>query len=153
MKKKKIIIFILIIIMSISSLAGCSPLINDANPDDDTPLFPGDTSEVQAKEYMLYFQLEGEEYLAPEIRTMTIPESKSVEETLIRALISGPEGNSANITANINENTRLLSVTSDEDVLFVSLSDHFLDPPEGLGQDIEDPFVYEALVLSTCIQL
>lgn len=145
----KIIIFVLIIVMAFSSLSGCSPLISDSNPDDDTPLFPGDTSEVQAKDYMLYFQLDGEEYLAPEIRTLTIPESKSVEETLVKELVNGPEGNSTRIIANINENTRVISVTGNEDVLFVSLSYDFLTPPAGLGQDIEDEEIYNSLVLTT----
>jgi len=147
--KLKIIILAIIIVMSFSSLFGCTPLISETNPDDDTPLFPGDTSQVQAKDYMLYFQLDGEEYLAPEIRTLTIPESKSVEESLIKELVNGPEGNSTSITANINENTRVISITGDEDVLFVSLSYDFLTPPTGLGQDIEDEEVYNNLVLST----
>lgn len=145
----RILIFSVIAVMAFSSLSGCSPLISDNNPDDDTPLFPGDTSEVQAKDYMLYFGLEGEEYLAPEIRTLTIPESKLVEESLIKELVNGPQGNSTSIAANINENTRVISVTSNEDVLFVSLSYDFLTPPDGLGQDIEDEEIYNNLVLST----
>lgn len=150
MKKSiKIIIFVLIIVMAVSAMSGCSPLISDTNPDVDTPLFPGDTSEVQAKDYMLYFGLDGEEYLAPEIRTLTIAESKSVEESLIKELVNGPESNSTSISANINENTRVISVTGNEDVLFVSLSYDFLTPPAGLGQDIEDEEVYNNLVLAT----
>lgn len=145
----KIKILITGAVLVLTLLSGCSPLINDDNTEADIPLFPGDTSEVQAKEYMLYFQLDGEEYLAPEIRTLTIPESKSIEETLIRELISGPEGNSGKIVANINENTRLISVKGNEDILFVSLSEHFLTPPAGLGKDIEDPFEYETLVSTT----
>ena len=148
--RKKIKILILAIsILGQVFFAGCSPLINESNPDDDTPLFPGDTSEVQAKDYMLYFQLDGENFLAPEIRTLTIPESKSIEETLIKELVVGPKGSSSNIIANINENTRIISVTGDEDVLFVSLSEHFLTPPTGLGNDVEDTEQYDNLVLST----
>lgn len=145
----KIIISVLIIVMALLTLSACSPLISDTNPDNDTPLFPGDTSEVQAKDYMLYFGLDGEEYLAPEIRTLTIAESKSMEESLIKELVNGPEGNATSITANINENTRVISVTGNEDVLFVSLSYDFLTPPSGLGQDIEDEEVYNNLVLAT----
>ncbi len=130
-------------------LPGCSPLINDPDVEDDTPLYPGDTSEVQSKEYMLYFQLEGENYITPEVRTLTIPESKSVEETLIKELIAGPKGSYANITANINKDTKVISVIGKEDVLFVSLSDDFLTPPSGLGEDIEDEAEKEALILST----
>ena len=147
MKRNYILIVLLILIIWI--MQGCSPLINDNDTNDDTPLFPGDTSEVQSKDYMLYFQLNGENYLAPEVRTLTIPESKSVEETLIKELISGPKSSSAMISANINQNTRIISVIGKEDVLFVSLSEHFLIPPSGLGQDVEDEIEREELILKT----
>jgi len=147
-KLKKYTLILIQIIFVISSLTGCSPLVNEDQPDDDIPLFPDDTSEAQAKEYMLYFQLDGENYLAPEIRTFTIPESKNIEETLIRELINGPKGNSNSIIANINENTRIISVKGKEDVLFVSLSKDFLSPPSGLGDDIEDEQLKDDLFLN-----
>ncbi len=147
--KKKLFAIFLIMAFTALYFSGCSPLINDPDEEDDAPIFPGDTSEVQAKEYMLYFQLEGENYITPEIRTLTIPESRSVEETLIKELIAGPKNNYSTITANINEDTRIISVTSKEDVLFVSLSDDFLTPPAGLGEGIEDETEYQALVLNT----
>lgn len=149
MKLKKQIVILIVTVLLAAVLSGCTPLIDESNPDDAIHLFPGDTSEAQAKEYMLYFQLDGENYLAPEIRTLTIPESKNIEERLIKELVSGPKGNTENIIANINESTRVISVSGKEDVLFVSLSDHFLTPPDGLGQDIEDPQIIDDLVLST----
>ncbi|MEX1377563.1 MAG: GerMN domain-containing protein [Eubacteriales bacterium] len=145
-KKPLIIILLFTILLNFS---GCSPLISDNDLKDDVPIFPGDTSKAQAKDYMLYFMMDGESYLTPEIRTLTIPESRSIEETLIKQLIAGPKGGSSNIVPCINENTRLISVEGKEDVLFVSLSDQFLTPPVGLGQDIEDIEVFNQLVLDT----
>ena len=145
----KRIFTILLSISILFSFSACSPLISDENSADDVPIFPGDTSKAQAKDYMLYFLMDGENYLTPEIRTLTIPESKSIEETLIKELIAGPKSGSANIVSCINENTRLISVEPKEDVLFVALSAQFLTPPVGLGQGIEDTEVYDKLILDT----
>ncbi|MBN2880316.1 MAG: GerMN domain-containing protein [Clostridia bacterium] len=138
----------LALIFAFSALSGCSPLISETDQKEDTPLFPNDTSEVQPKEFMLYFQLEGENYIVPETRTLTIPESKSVEEVLIKELLSGPESNSTNIAGNINSETKIISIIGNENILFVSLSKQFLTPPEGLGAEIEDPDEYNSLVLN-----
>lgn len=147
--KNSVILCIILVIITSLFVAGCSPLTTETNPNEDTPLFPGDTSKAQAKEYMLYFQLLNENYIVPELRTLTIPESKSIEQILIQELISGPKDNSTNIINNINTNTRVVSVSGNEDVLFVTLSNQFLSPPKEYQEKWDEEQEVEDMILKT----
>lgn len=75
----------------------------------------------------LYFASASYGDLVYETRNIEIPVSESVESVIINELIKGSTLNSTELKAAINPATRVVNITESGDVLFVTLSQEFLD--------------------------
>lgn len=78
--------------------------------------------------YTLYFGYTGQGYLVSEQHTLSISDGKQVEAEVVRALISGPANKSNELEALINPQTRVVSITSNKDYIYITLSKEFLEP-------------------------
>lgn len=120
------------LLMSAWMLSGCGalPLERNLSPiggDSAASLQPEKQSQLQ-NTYTLYFGYTGQNYLVAEQRTLSIADGKQVEAEVVRALINGPAGKSGEIQPLINTQTRVLSVTSNKDYIYITLSKEFLEP-------------------------
>lgn len=73
----------------------------------------------EKKEVVLYFSDEQAMYLAPEKRQVTVEEA-SIEETVVKELIKGPE--SPLLKRTLPEQTRLLSLSVEQETAYVDFS-------------------------------
>ncbi len=95
----------------------------------------------------LYFRMRDEVMLAREMRTLPLVADKRLEQTLIEALIEGPNPASLELTSLFNSGTRVVSVTGDGSLLTVTLSRAFLDPPAGAPSNWESDSTWRQEVL------
>jgi hypothetical protein len=135
-------------------LAGCMPfsMFQDATGKTGTsasdgnstavPLTPVQSVDVQRKSYTLYFRYGREEYLACEQRLLTVSEDKSIERVLLQEMIkNGPSAGNQYLEPVINSKTSVISVSSNREYLYITLSREFLDPvsSEAPGNWKDDP--------------
>lgn len=85
----------------------------------------------------LYFGYMNDELLVGEVRVFSVPINESVETSVIRELISGPSVVRSDFTQVINPASKVVSVQSESNFLFVTLSAEFLSPPDDLLQSDE----------------
>lgn len=91
-----------------------------------------DTSSVT-----LYFCYRGENILAGETRAIDVPVSDTLEAAVVNALLKGPSADRDELSGLFWNGVELIGVSSNEDILFVTLSDKFIstDPTEISIQD------------------
>jgi hypothetical protein len=90
----------------------------------------------------LYFRYGREEYLACEQRLLTVSEDKSIERVLLQEMIkNGPSAGNQYLEPVINSKTSVISVSSNREYLYITLSREFLDPvsSEAPGNWKDDP--------------
>ena len=91
------------------------------------------------EEIALFFRYADQPYLAQEIRTVTQLPSQAWEQTIINALLSGPETHSTRLSPLFPEGTQLVSTTREGRTLFVTLSSEVMnaypDEPAAWQQD------------------
>ena len=75
----------------------------------------------------LFFRYMDEPYLAAEARTVTQRPSQPWENTLISALLSGPETHSTRLNALFPQGTRLIATAREGRTLFVTLSSEIMN--------------------------
>lgn len=138
-------------------LAGCMPLAYSGaeggtataqESDTAVPLTPVQSVDVQRQSYTLYFRYGGEEYLAGEQRLLPVSEDKPIERVLLQEMIkNGPSAGSLYLEPVINPKTSVISVSSNREYLYITLSREFLDPISGEapGNWEEDPAWREAV--------
>ena len=113
-------------------LCGCTAAVPSQNelPPRENPITPvaeaPDALRTDA-EVMLYFRYADQPYLAQEVRTVTQLPSQAWEQTLINALLSGPETHSSRLTPLFPEGTRLISTSREGRTLFVTFSDEIMN--------------------------
>ncbi len=107
---------------------------------------PGNKTSTEA---VLYFRYQDSPYLVQETRTIQVEHTESPEKALVRALIDGPAPAGSAGEALIPEGTEVISVLTEGDTLFVTLSKEFQSamPNEGSAQR-EDAVLRRRLSLS-----
>lgn len=86
----------------------------------------------------LYYRLQGEDMLARETRTVVLPNDYRLESRLVELLIEGPRASNLELTGLFPANTRLISVTEQDTLLFVTLSQEFLSTPHDMPVNWRD---------------
>ncbi|BDF58323.1 hypothetical protein CE91St36_11400 [Christensenellaceae bacterium] len=76
----------------------------------------------------LYFGFMDQPFLVGESHSFDVPINESIENSVIRELIKGPLSTRTDLQAVINPKTTLVSVRSEGQSLFVTLSNDFLKP-------------------------
>ena len=111
-----------------------APEVEDALPQVEAPL-----SASVSREVTLYFRYGDQPYLAPEVRTISVPPDQSFEWTLLQELAKGPGSRSTQLTGTLPEGCAILSAAGQGRTLFVTLSSNILkgwaDEPADWAQD------------------
>lgn len=111
-----------------------APEVEDALPQVEAPL-----SASVSREVTLYFRYGDQPYLAPEVRTISVPPDQSLEWTLLQELAKGPGSRSTQLTGTLPEGCAILSAAGQGRTLFVTLSSNILkgwaDEPADWAQD------------------
>jgi hypothetical protein len=135
--KKLRLITILLLIIFLLSLAGCTGVLDKSKTlEDDNPILAGDTAEQQPISCMVYFSLPEQHYLVGQQHFISVPETKRIEEVILQELIAGPTVTT--LKSIINPNTRIVSISDNKGLLFVTLSHHFLEPHSGVPKNWEE---------------
>lgn len=148
MKKQKLIIFLICLIL-LFLLSGCGGVLNkNTTEDDKTPILAGDTSQLEPLSCMVYFSLADKFYLVAQQHLVSVPETKRAEEIILQELISGPKTGTGSLKPVINPNTRIISVSDNNSLLFITLSSHFLDPLPATPENWRDDESWYQLVMA-----
>ncbi|MBQ9263792.1 MAG: GerMN domain-containing protein [Clostridia bacterium] len=112
-------------------LAGCTAAPPDSvmrSDADKSTLISADTSALtpDTLQATLYFRYGSTEYLAPEMRPVTVQRNETAEKALVQALINGPAATSSSLSPLFPPGTEVLAVTSQENTLFVTFSETLL---------------------------
>lgn len=106
----------------------------------------------------LYFCYRGENLLAGETRTINVPVSDPLEAAVVNALIKGPSAGRDELSGLFWDGVSLVGVSSNEDILFVTLSDKFVstDPDnisinDGIVQEQKKLAIYS--IVNTLIEM
>jgi hypothetical protein len=121
---------VFLVLLNILFLCSCSDglYINNGMPSDGTQLeaIP-DNNIADTSAVSLYFAMSNEGYLLSETRALKQNTSESYVNSVINALIAGPQ--SEDCIALINKNTKLLSVTTNNKYVYLSFSGDLLNVP------------------------
>jgi hypothetical protein len=135
MRKAKHIFIILIVLAAV--LTGCAApgSSSPANTPDINP--NAQAANKDTAEVMLYFGYRGEELLAGETRKINVPVNEKTERAVISELIAGPSADRDKLISLFWGNTKVVKVDSNEDILFVTLSNDFVstDPSKPSLED------------------
>ncbi len=118
-----------------------------------------DAASKQTMNVNLYFGSSSYGDLVCETRSIEIPVNESVESVIINELIKGSTVSSTEFRAVINPNTTVVSTSETGDVLFVTLSQEFLDwswlPSSATAQTSLDTVKYTSVysIVNTIIEL
>ena len=134
---RKLLVFTIICCLL---LTGCTAIgTREGENQDNIQVLPGDIEEKELETYTIYYQHTDENYLIGQQHNISVPENRWVEEVLLQQIINGPANSTMPIKPIINPNTRVLSVDRNNDLFFVTLSQHFLTPlagvPDGWYED------------------
>ena len=79
----------------------------------------------------LYYRYGNTIYLGQEANILLVPRDKIVEQSIVAALIEGPDGAHAELQSVFNAGVQVLATENEDGVMHVTLSDAFLDLPTG----------------------
>ncbi len=129
-------LFLALILLLPLLLSGCLNQINPLVKNEATPA-PGlngelhaaaaDSGNVSRIKATLYFRYLDEPMLAGESRVLTVRRDQRPEQAIIEALIAGPSAGNADLRRLIPSDVEVESISSREQVLFVTLSHEFLE--------------------------
>jgi|AGTN01.1.fsa_nt_gi Sporulation and spore germination. len=113
------------------ALAGCGTARPDgsANMPDINP--NAEAANKDTLDIALYFCYSGESLLAAETRTIDVPVSATLENAVVRALIAGPSAGQNELSGLFWEGVVLIGTSTNEDILFVTLSKEFISTQPG----------------------
>ena len=87
----------------------------------------------------LYFRLSDTGYLAAEERQLSVLPNESPEKAVVQALLDGPSALSSSLTPLFPEGTKVLAVSRQEDILYITFNEALLgrygDEPGDLTQE------------------
>lgn len=106
-------------------------------PGENEPLISlrDDISAKGMQEVALYYRMRGENMLSREMSPLNVQNEKTLEETLIEALIDGPNPSLMELSGVFIPSTKLLRVGHEGDILIVSVSHHFLETPVDMPEN------------------
>ncbi|MGE5495468.1 MAG: GerMN domain-containing protein [Burkholderiales bacterium] len=129
------------VLLLITLLSGCA--LGETNKPANTPdINPkAEAANKVTSNVTLYFCYRKQNLLAAETRKIDVPVSKTLEEAVIQALISGPSADRDELGGLFWNGVELVSVSSNEDILFVTLSSEFIstDPSEAALEEGTTP--------------
>lgn len=134
---RKTRVFIILIAALTMALAACG--VKAPSVTVNTPVInpKAEAANKDTSSVTLYFCYRGEQLLAGETRKIDVPVSDTLEAAVIRSLLGGPSADRDELSGLFWEGVNLVGVSSNEDILFVTLSDEFIstDPTEiSLGE-------------------
>ncbi len=136
--------YIILIIALIVLFSGCADglYLKDGilSQNDNAEILPDDNY-VQKLKSTLYFAVENENYLIPELRELLQIGNESETQAVVRELIKGPLDQKSQRV--INQKTRILGITTNNDFVYLSVSKEFLDVPAASGEWEKDPIISE----------
>jgi hypothetical protein len=156
MSKFKIAVAAVLILITI--LAGCAK--NEQGKPANTPdINPkAEAANKVTSNVTLYFCYRKQNLLAAETRKIDVPVSKTLEEAVIQALLDGPSTDRDELGGLFWNGVGLISVSSNGDILFVTLSNEFIttDPnkaalEEGTTPDQKKLAIYS--IVNTLVEL
>jgi len=136
MKRFKMIISLLLI--GVLALSGCSSKApsESANTPDINP--KAEAANKDTADVALYFCYSGEQLLAAETRTIEVPVSTTIENAVINALIAGPSAGLNELSGLFWDGVKLTNISSNGDILFVTLSEAFVSTQPAENQLVLD---------------
>ncbi len=147
MFRRSFLIYFLLVLI-ILSFSGCMGVLNKNNANDEkNQILAGDTTQQQPLTCIVYFNLNGQSYLVGQQHLISVPETKRVEEIILQELILGPKVGVTTLIPLINPNTRIISISDNNGLLFVTLSSHYLEPLSGTPQNWRDDDTWYHLVM------
>lgn len=87
---------------------------------------------------VLYYRFNSENYLVADTRTVESTQGSSFEYNIINALLDGPSPDKTEMLQVINPGTKLLSITTNQEYIYITLSKEFIDPPSWAKENWED---------------
>lgn len=154
--KKQSIVLMLVLV---SMLSGCSIQQSLEGTYAQQPSFePGvqvpiispyqETYQRNPQAMSLYYRMRGENLLTREMSYVDMLSDKTIEESLIQALIYGPSPSLMELTGVFIPGTKIVRIGSEGDILLVTLSHHFLDTPVDMPENWRDvPSLREEVLL------
>ncbi len=146
---KKISIVVLALIFLITGVfKGCNDTVVEEDTQQTTVQINPLPESVNNNEInvRLYFGYHEYDLLVGETRKIKVPVNESIEISILQELIKeGPSATKIDFTQVINSNTTILKAEQEGQILTVTLSEEFLDPPDGSEVDYqnEDEVSYE----------
>lgn len=142
----KRICFALLGLLSLFLLSACAAATNPLTKALTTPMpgIPEITHVAEAPidqasqmEITLFFRYQQTGMLAGETRTISIPKDESIEETVIRQLLAGPQASHTDLGRLFPHNTTVIDINVSGDILMVTLNEAMLNDavPEDWTQD------------------
>ncbi len=146
LRRTKILIPLLAILLLFSA---CAPsVIRQTSSPGLPPVNPQAGAQAGRTEARLYFRVADEAFIGSELRQLDVGADETAEEAAFRGLASGPDTTLTQLTPLIPSGAELLSIELSSGILFLTLSDEFLNPaaamPDGWQQD--SALVVQALI-------
>lgn len=153
--KGSLTVLLLCMLLALSGCQDASPTAMIVGATQDPAAEPTQTAAVPTGEQRsgehtvsLYYRLRGEDMLARETRTISLPNDYRLDRMLIEMLIEGPLASNLELTGLFPVNTRVLSVSAQDSLLFVTLSQEFLSTPHDMPLNWRDSPTLKAEVLT-----
>lgn len=133
---RKLVLAVMLLAL-LAAFSGCAPQMNDPLLKNEATDVPGlamnvneastlDASETTAQ-VTLYFRYMDEPALAAETRTISVPRDESLEYAIVEALVNGPSAGHSDLKRLLPAATKVESVVSRDELLFVTFDDGFLE--------------------------
>jgi len=140
MKKTAMIISLILITILLCSCSVTGLNLSYINENQSDKL-AADIAPIQNSEQLntvtvpLYFRYYDEPMLSSETRVLNVAEYQGLEYAIVSALLQGPSAEMQELKSCISKSTRLISVSKNNNYLYVTLSKEFLDLPTGISKN------------------
>jgi hypothetical protein len=103
----------------------------------------------QTQTAVLYYRFNSESVLVPDTHIIEESQGSSFEYDLVNTLIAGPSSDKIEMMQVINPDTQLVSITANQDYIYITLSNEFIQAPSWAGSNWEnDPQIAAQVYLS-----
>jgi len=137
MKRNRILAAALMFAALLAALSGCTQVtIREDSVYEALPPVDPDDGIYQEQNVNVYFRQKGQQRLLDDMRAVTVRPNESREMAVMRALIQGPPANSVSHEAIVPQGTRLVSMSFEDRILYVTLSVEFITG--SLGGETEE---------------